>query len=126
MLEIQKITGYNRIYQAECFPDEVIDMFGKNTGEMRRYFKWLYAWLHILDVEGLNAMNYEQFEHLKDTEKPHLYAIRHPHSIINERYIYVYLDDESAVLLTAFMEKDKKDYNAAIKRAQNIYSELEE
>ena len=55
-----------------------------------------------------------------------LYAIRHPHSIMNERYLYVYMDDESAVLLTAFMEKDKKDYNAAIKRAQNIYSKLEE
>jgi len=57
---------------------------------------------------------------LKGTEKPHLYAIRHPHSIINERYLYVYMKDESAVLLTAFMEKDKKDYNAVIKHAQNI------
>ena len=125
-MEIQKLVGYNRIYQAECFPDEVKTMFGKNTGEMRRYFKWLYAWLHILDAEGLNALNYEQFEQLKGTEKPYLYAIRHPHSVINERYLYIYMGNESTVLLTAFMEKDKKDYSAAIKRAQNIYAELEE
>ena len=101
-------------------------MFGKNTGEMRRYFKWLYAWLHILDTEGSDALSYEQFEHLKGTEKPHLYAIRHPHSVINERYLYIYIEDESAVLLTAFMEKDTKDYSAAIKRAKSIFIELEE
>ncbi|MCL2338031.1 MAG: hypothetical protein FWC60_11500 [Firmicutes bacterium] len=124
-MEIQKVAGYNRIYQAECFPNEVKDMFGKNIGEMRRYLKWLYAWLHVLDKAGLDALNFEQFEHLKVTERPHLYAIRHPHSVINERYLYVYIDDESVILLTAFMEKDAKDYLAAIKHAQNIYSELE-
>ena len=125
-MEIQKVVGYNRIYQAECFPDEVKALFGKNKGEMRRYLKWLYAWLHILDTEGLDALNYEQFEHLKGTENPHLYAIRHPHSIINERYLYIYMDDEATVLLTAFMEKDSKDYSAAIKRAQIIHTKLEE
>jgi len=36
------------------------------------------------------------------------------------------MDDESTVLLTAFMEKDKKDYSTAIKRAQSIFAELEE
>jgi len=49
ILEIQKLVGFNRIYQAECFPDEVKAMFGKNTGDMRRYLKWLYTWLSILD-----------------------------------------------------------------------------
>ena len=46
-LEIQKIAGYNRIYQAECFPYEVIGMFGKNTGEMRRYLMPLLNALKI-------------------------------------------------------------------------------
>jgi len=32
-LEIQKLTGFNRIYQAGCFPDEVKSMFGKNTSD---------------------------------------------------------------------------------------------
>jgi len=36
-LEIQKLAGFNRIYQAECFPDEVKNMFGKSLGEINRY-----------------------------------------------------------------------------------------
>jgi len=63
-LDIQKVTGFERIYQAECFPDEVMAMFGKNSGEMKRYLKWLYTWLSVLDSEGMNALNLEQFEHI--------------------------------------------------------------
>jgi hypothetical protein len=126
LLEIQKIVGFNRIYQAECFPAEVDAMFGKSSGEKRRYLQWLYAWLSILDDSGIEALSLEQFEHLKNTDNPHLYAIRHPHSQINERYIYVYADEESAILLTAFKEHDKRDYESAIARATRIYTELEE
>jgi len=67
ILEIQKLAGFNRIYQAECFPDEVRKIFGKSTGEMDRYMKWLYTWLTVLDSDGMSALNLEQFEHLKDT-----------------------------------------------------------
>ena len=126
ILEIQKLVGFNHIYQAECFPDEVKAMFGKNTGDMRRYLKWLYTWLSVLDNEGMDALNLEQFEHLKSTDNPNLYAIRHPHSMINERYIYVYADGENVILLTAFKEKNKSDYQSAIKRAENIYTQLED
>jgi len=124
-MDIQKLAGLNRIYQAECFPDEVMSMFGKNTGEMRRYLKWLYTWLAVLDSEGMSALTLEQFEHLKGTDNPNLYAIRHPHSKINERYIYLYSDNESSVLLTAFMEKSKQDYKSAIIRAKNVAAQLE-
>jgi hypothetical protein len=124
-LGLQKVVGFNRIYQAECFPAEVDAMFGKSTGEKRRYLRWLYIWLSVLDDCGTEALALEQFEHLKNTN-PRLYAIRHPHSRINERYIYVYSDGESTVLLTAFKEHDARDYEAAIARAKRIYSELEE
>ena len=86
----------------------------------------MYAWLHILDTDGLKALNYEQFEQLKGIENPHLFAIRHPRSTIDERYIYIYMDDKTIVLLTAFLKKDAKYYSAAIKRAQNIFTMLEE
>ena len=125
-LEIQKLSGFNRIYQAECFPDEVKNMFGKNTGDMNRYMKWLYTWLSVLDIDGMNALTLEQFEHLKGTKNPNLYAIRHPRSQINERYIYVYVDGENVILLTAFKEKNIRDYKTAIARAERIYSELED
>ena len=35
-LNIQKLEGFKRIYQAECFPDEVDKMFGK------RWIKRMY------------------------------------------------------------------------------------
>jgi len=123
-LEIQKLADFNRIFQADCFPDEVNKMFKKSIGEKKRYIKWLYTWLSVLDCEGMNALNLEQFEHLKDTSNPNLYAIRHPHSKINERYLYIYADEESSILLTAFKEKNTSDYQSAIKRAKRIIAEL--
>lgn len=125
-MNIQKLAEFHRIYQAECFEDEVNAMFGKSSGEKKRYLKWLYTWLTILDKDGMAALNLEQFEHLKDTANPNLYAIRHPRSQINERYIYVYADGESAILLTAFKEKSTRDYKTAIARAERIFTELED
>jgi len=125
VLEIQKLLGFDRIYQAECFPGEVKSMFEKSTGDMERYMKWLYTWLSVLDSDGMSALNLEQFEYLKGTNNPNLYSIRHPHSQINERYIYVYADGESVILLTAFKEKNARDYQSAITRAEHIFSELE-
>jgi hypothetical protein len=86
------VGGFNRIYQAACFPIEVDSMFGKNTGEKKRYLRWLYTWLSILDNYGMEALSLEQFEHLKNTIEPRLYAVRHPRSQINERYIFVRAD----------------------------------
>jgi hypothetical protein len=123
-MQIEKLAGFNRIYQAECFPNEFLSMVGKNRGEGRRYLQWLYTWLKVLDEYGMSALALQQFEHLQGTENPHLYAIRHPRSQINERYLYLYADDETVVLLTAFKEKDAADYNSAILRANNIYARL--
>lgn len=125
-MKIEKLEGFKRIYQAECFPGDVETLFGKNKGERKRYLSWLYTWLTILDEQGMDALALLQFEHLQDTDNPHLYAIRHPRSQINERYIYVYADGEAAILLTAFMEKSKEDYKPAIARATRIFSELAE
>jgi hypothetical protein len=125
-MKIEKLAGFNRIYQAECFPDEFSALIGKNKGEAPRYLQWLYTWLKVLDEHGTNALTLQQFEHLQDTDNPHLYAIRHPHSQLNERYIYVYADGEAAILLTAFKEKASTDYAPAILRAQNIFASLQE
>jgi len=125
-LEIQKLSGFKRIYQAECFPDEVKKMLGKSIGEKKRYMKWLYTWLSVLDNEGMNALNLQQFEHLKGTSNPHLYAIRHSRSKINERYIFIFSYKESTILLTSFKEKSSTDYQSAITHAMNIYIDLED
>ena len=123
-MDIQKLVGFNRVYQAECFPDEINNMFGKNKGEKKRYIKWLYAWLPVLDEEGMNVLSFETFECLKNTNKPVLYVIRHPHSIINERYLFAFINGKDSVLLTAFKEKSTSDYKSAILRAKHIFSML--
>ena len=125
-MKVEKVGGFQRVYQAESFPDDVEDMFKKNKGQRKRYLLWLYTWLTVLDDQGRDALVLQQFEYLKNTKNPQLYALRHPHSQINERYVFVYVDGEAAILLTAFMEKDTNDYATAIARAKRIILELEE
>ena len=125
-MKIIKLAGFNRIYQAECFPDEVDKMFWKSAGDKKRYMNWLDVRMSFLDEYGMEVLNQEQFEHLKGTINPKLYAIRHPHSKINERYIFVFTIGEASILLTAFKEKGLNDYKIAIQRAKNIFADLEE
>jgi len=125
-LKTQKLAKFIRIYQAECFPGEVNKMLGKNTGDKVRYLNWLNDQLLILDKMGMFALNLEQFEHLKGTKNPKLYAIRHPHSKINERYLFLFSFGEKTILLTAFKEKNTGDYKSAVLRAENICANLEE
>ena len=125
-MKLEKVAGFQRIYQAETFPNDFDDMFKKSKGQRKRYLLWLYTWLKILDDQGQDALSLQQFEYLKNTDNPRLYALRHPHSQINERYIFVYIEDGAVVLLTAFKEKDTDDYCTAISRANRIFSELEE
>ena len=124
-MKLEKVNGFHRIYQAESFPHDVEAMFKKSKGQRKRYLQWLYTWLIILDAQGRSALSLQQFEYLKNTNNPRLYALRHPHSQLNERYIFVYVDDEASILLTAFKEKDTSDYKTAIARAKRIFSELE-
>jgi hypothetical protein len=123
-MDIIKINGYTKIFAAEIFSDDFEKMFGKNRGEIARYESWLAAILVILDNEGMNALKFMQFEHLQSTSNPNLYAIRHPGSKINERYIYIYMSGESSVLLTAFKEMGNADYEKAINRALAICEEI--
>ena len=123
-MRIEKIGGFQRIYQTNSFINDINDMFKKNKKQRKQYLLWLYAWLTILDDMGITALTLQQFEYLKNTNNPRLYALRHPHSKINERYIFVYVENETVILLTAFKEKDADDYKNAILRAKRVFSEL--
>jgi len=46
--------------------------------------------------------------------------------VIGETIYLLYADEESAILLTAFKEKNPHDYQSAITRAEHIYAQLEE
>jgi hypothetical protein len=92
-------------------------LFWKNKGEIERYWVWLFGQLKVLEKYSARALALQQFEHLHDSDNPNLFAIRHPHSQLNQRYIYIYIDNEAAVLLTAFKEQKSADYARAMLRA---------
>jgi len=125
MPQIQKVSGLKNIYKVDSFDSDMDALFKNNKGDRKRFEVWLYTKLAILDSMGRDAILLEQFEDLVGTQ-PKLYAIRHPHSILNERYVYVYVDGEDVLLLTAFKEKSKRDYDPAIQRAYNILNNLKE
>lgn len=106
-----------------------MSLFGKNGGEVERYKRYYSRCLKRLDEDGLFVLNDEQFEHITGTggsNGPKLYAIRHPGSQLNERYIFFCIEGSRFVMLTAFLEKSGKDYYAPnIKRAYNIIAGLE-
>ena len=124
-MRLVKMEDFNNIYYVDSFPDDLDALFGKNKGQKKVYMKWLYQRLETLDAEGRSALQYEQFEQL-NCEAPALYSIRHPQSKINERYIYVYFEQNNVILLTALKEKNRIDYEKAIKRSHNILIRLEE
>ena len=124
-MKLEKLTGFVRLYQAESFPQDFSDMFGKDRGEMKRYRRWLNRALWELDERGEKAILLSSFEKLKSEDAPQLYAIRHAHSLINERYLYMITKNKSVILLTAFKEKSASDYAIAIARARSLYHKLD-
>ena len=119
-MELEKTAGLQRTYQVDCFEKE----FEKVTAEKNpngRYHKWLRKELIKLEEFGVAALKFENFEPLPGTD-PKLFSIRYPHSKINPRVIYVYINGGEIYLLTAFKEGSKNtnsDYAAAIKISQN-------
>lgn len=123
-MEIIKTENFNNIYEVEQFQKE----FKKITKNAKRYNNWLLNKLSVLDEKGMEALRMESFEPLSNTS-PKLYSIRYPHSPINPRVIYVYIDGDEIYLLTAFKESSKGgngDYNSAIKIAHERLKLIEE
>ena len=114
-MELLKTEDFENIYEVESFQKE----FKKITNNDRRYVKWLISKLSILDNYGMRALQQPEFESLSGTD-PKLYSMRYPHSKVNPRVIYVYVNGKDIILLTAFKEGSKKsnsEYGSAIKIA---------
>ncbi len=116
-MEFEKIEGFSRIYQVDCFEKEFVKATSEK-GLNGRYHKWLRRSLFILDDMGKKALNTESFEKLS-VDSVDLYAIRYPHSKKNPRVIYVYAEENAIYILHAFKESSSKDYDAATKIAKN-------
>lgn len=127
MANIIKVQGFENIYQADDFQADVDKMFGKNREQKRKFLSWLDVKLGILDTLGKDAFVLDSIHYkLLEETHPNLYEIRHPRSVLNERYIYAYCDGDDILLLAAFKEKNTSDFRSAINRAERILRELEE
>lgn len=121
-MEIIKLKDYNNIYAVDSFYSEYQSLFGKSKGSYDKYLKKLRFNLSILDKELKKAIQYQQFEQL---ENSNLYSIRHV-SVLNPRVVYVYIDnDGKVILLSAFKEKSKSDYDRGMNQAKQRLKQLE-
>ena len=123
-MDIKKLGAFDHVYAVEGFADEFKHLF--DPREYKRYSDWLNRSLTM--VEEGHPLRMPLFEKLGGCEG--LYSIRNPNSKKNPRVLFMYYlghtSDGKAriILLTAFMEKSKSDYNKAIERAKRIRMEL--
>lgn len=116
-LELVKVEGFEHIYQIDQFEKEFTDIA---DGDITRYKKWLIRSLETLESMGMAALKLENFE-VVSKDNPKIYSIRYPHSKLNPRVLYIYVDRDGVCLLTAFKESSKNrssDYKHAISRAR--------
>ena len=122
-MEIVKLEDYKNIYAVDPLADEYKSLFGKSYTEYKNCLEKLKTNLSILDHEGLKkALTYQQFEKVEGED---LYSIRYV-SKSNPRVIFAYVVEGSIILLAAFKEKKKSDYQNAINKAKDRIKELEE
>lgn len=122
-MNIYKDVSYKRIYFLDGFWDEYRSLFKKSKNDFEFYVNHLNSNLYFLDnVATMNlAIQTPNFEKLSNYS---LYSIRHI-SKLNPRVIFYYHIDDidnpgQIILLTAFLEKRKSDYEKAIKKANSI------
>lgn len=109
------INELKDIYSLDCFEKEfrkVVGEIWKQDPPFLRYQKKLLIDLAVLDDLKENAVKLPEFERL--TDEVGLFSIRHPHSTLNMRVIYT-IEEGVVILITVFLEKNKNDYNKAIK-----------
>lgn len=125
-LDIIKDEAFERIYKVDVFDKEYKKMFGKSKQVYRAELEQLAVNLTILDESTkADALQRQQFEVIK--QHAPLCAIRHV-SRSNPRVIYVYTEQENAIVLLAcgLEQATEKNYKEIIFRAEQRLHLLEE
>ena len=113
-LEKLRIMGINDTYAISNVKKEFMKAVNEPWRERppwKRYLKKLIEDLAVLEQKKERAIDLPQFEKLAGVDR--LYSIRHPESKKNVRIIYV-IEEDSIILLIAFLEKNGGDYQRAI------------
>lgn len=118
--------GLEKVYTHESFEKEFRKMFGKSKRDLNKEIEWFHRQLKRLenDFDLYKDPEDKIFEKLTNT-KVDLYSIRHK-SLFNPRYLYFTIEDEAIILVTAFRETRKSDYEDSINRATERTKQIKE
>ena len=119
-MEVVHLDDFNRIKCLDVFYDELNKLFSKSIPEKKKYLKFLYAELHKIDNRKETIQREEPINYKDIT----LYSIR-KRAQKNTRVLYFYMEDDNIILLTAFDEKNKSDYDNANERAYKRLKNLD-
>lgn len=119
-MEVVHLDDFNRIKCLDVFYDELNKLFSKSIPEKKKYLKFLYAELHKIDNRKETIQREEPINYKDIT----LYSIR-KRAQKNTRVLYFYMENDNIILLTAFDEKNKSDYDNANERAYRRLKNLE-
>lgn len=119
-MDVVHLDDFNRIKCLDVFEDELNKLFSKSIPEKKKYLKFLYAELHKIDNRKETIQREEPINYKDIT----LYSIR-KRAQKNTRVLYFYMKDDNIILLTAFDEKNKSDYDNANERAYRRLKNLE-
>ena len=122
-MQLNLVEGLNRVYIIPQVETELKKLFGKSQKDLNNYKEYLISQLQIVERVDKHLDEFP-FEHLKETHAD-LYRIRSKSKRKNVRVIYYYQIDEKIVLLCAFEERSKADYDRAIALALKRIKEIE-
>lgn len=113
-MQLCKLDEFNRVYFLDSFQSDLDKLYKKNQKEKKEYMFFLFAQLSKIEHRNENIKHVEPIEY-KDVT---FHCIRKK-TKKNTRVLYYYLDDNKIVLLTAFNEKNKSDYDRGKELAYN-------
>lgn len=123
-MEVLRYGNYKKIYAVSSFQKEYDDLFRKDADSNTYYKKFRSSLAYLESVPSIQkAIQHKNFEQLKNSKN--LYAIRHI-STLNPRTIFFYaIEKDIYILLHTFFEKNTRDYDRAIEKAENILKKIE-
>lgn len=121
-MDIIKIDELRKVYRVDVFDKELKKLFNKSLNEYLEYTKYLLGRLRFLEECDYHPTK-APYEHLK-VNGYDLYRIASKSHKKNVRVIYFYKENDDIVLLAAFEEKNKSDYNNNINNAINRLKDI--
>ena len=122
-MQLNLVKGLNRVYIIPQVETELEKLYGKSKKDFADYKAYLISQFQIVERVDKHLDEFP-FEHLKEKHAD-LYRIRSKSKRKNVRVIYYYQIDEKIVMLCAFEERSKADYDKAIALSLKRIKEIE-